>query len=58
MGLQAAEGAGSLVTHGFVTAATPGRGLFITFYNKVHGLVSEAELAASVRGGVGPGAFH
>jgi hypothetical protein len=38
----------ALVSHGFVTAVKPKHDIIITFYNNVHGLVSEAELARSV----------
>lgn len=45
----AAEGAPSLVSHGFVTALRPGLGMIVTFYNNVHGVVSEKELEKAVR---------
>ena len=38
----------ALVSHGFVTAVKPGKGLIVTFYNNVHGIVTEAELARAV----------
>ncbi len=46
---QAQGGAGTLVSHGFVTAVKPKRGVIVTFYNNVHGIVSEAELERAVR---------
>ena len=45
---QAAAGAPTLVTHGFVTALRPSLGMIVTFYDNVHGLVSEKEMAAAV----------
>ncbi len=46
---QAAAGAPTLVVQGFVTTLRPSRGITVTFYNNVHGVVSEKELQAAVR---------
>jgi hypothetical protein len=44
----AAAGAPTLVSHGFVTGVLPARGIIVTFYDNVHGLVSEEELTRAV----------
>jgi hypothetical protein len=45
----AAAGAPTLISHGFVTAIRPGKGIIVTFYNNVFGFVSEKELEKAVR---------
>jgi rRNA biogenesis protein RRP5 len=44
----AAAGAPTLVSHGFVTAVRPGKGIVVTFFNNIFGFVSDKELEKAV----------